>query len=235
MVTAFARFVVNPAVARAECPTFVIQNASARIADQGENMIARRTGRLVFAAATVVALSCVGVFTAGPASAATGFSDGSFESPVVAPHTFVRISAGQPLGAWTVTKGDVDLSGAGFWQTSDGNQSLDLDGSKAGAVSQTFATSPLFAYEVSFALAGNPVDLPIVKTGQVLINGHVALNFSFDITGKTEANMGYVHREFAFQATGSATTIEFASTTGSGFGPAIDDVQVHPCLLILCL
>lgn len=198
-------------------------------------MITRRTGRFVVAAASVVVLSCVGVFAAAPASAATAFSDGSFETPVVAPHTFVRISAGQPLGAWTVTKGDVDLSGAGFWQTVDGAQSLDLDGSRAGAVSQTFATSPLFAYEVSFALAGNPVDLPLVKTGQVIVNGHVVLNFSFDITGKTEANMGYVHRGFAFQATGNATTIEFASTTGSGFGPVIDDVQVQPCLLILCL
>jgi choice-of-anchor C domain-containing protein len=183
----------------------------------------------------MVVLSGVGVFAAAPASAATAFTDGSFESPVVAPHTFVRISVGGSLGAWTVTKGDVDLSGAGFWQTADGAQSLDLDGGKAGAVSQTFATSPLFAYEVSFALAGNPVDLPLVKTGQVLVNGRVVQNFSFDVTGKTEANMGYVHREFAFQATGNSTTLEFASTTGTGFGPVIDDVQVQPCLLILCL
>jgi choice-of-anchor C domain-containing protein len=198
-------------------------------------MITKRTWRLVITAATVVLLSCVGVFAAAPASAATTFNDGSFESPVVAPHAFMRISAGQPLGAWTVTRGDVDLSGAGFWQTADGAQSLDLDGGQAGAVSQTFATSPLFAYEVSFALAGNPVDLPLVKTGQVLVNGHVVQNFSFDITGKTEANMGYVRHGFAFHAIGSSTTLEFASTTGTGFGPVIDDVEIQPCLLVLCL
>jgi choice-of-anchor C domain-containing protein len=180
-------------------------------------------------------LSGVGVVAAAPASAAVPFGDGSFESPVVAPNTFLDISAGQPLGRWTVTKGNVDLSGAGFWQTADGAQSLDLDGSQAGAVSQTFATSPLFAYEVSFALAGNPVDLPLVKTGQVLVNGHVVQNLSFDTTGKTEANMGYVHRGFTFLATGTSTTLEFASTTGTGFGPVIDDVEIQPCLLVLCL
>jgi choice-of-anchor C domain-containing protein len=198
-------------------------------------MITRRIGRFGIASAAVAVLSCIAVFTAAPANAATPFSNGSFESPVVAPGTFVRISAGQPLGAWTVTSGDVDLSGAGFWQTSDGAQSLDLNGGQAGAVSQTFATSPLFAYEVSYALAGNPVDLPLVKTGQALVNGHVAQKFSFDITGKTEANMGYVHHEFTFQATGNSTTLEFVSTTVGGFGPVIDDVQVQPCLLILCL
>lgn len=198
-------------------------------------MITRKFRRFGVAAVSVAALSCIGVFTAAPASAATGFNDGSFEYPVVAPNTFVTISAGQALGAWTVTTGNVDLSGAGFWQTSDGVQSLDLDGDQAGAVSQTFATSPLFAYEVSYSLAGNPVDLPLVKTGQALVNGHVAQNFSFDTTGKTEANMGYVHREFTFKATGSSTTLEFASTTPGGFGPVIDNVQVQPCLLILCL
>jgi choice-of-anchor C domain-containing protein len=200
-----------------------------------KTMITRRTGRFIVAAASVVVLSCVGAITAAPASAATGFSDGSFETPVVASNTFVTIFPGQPLGPWTVTSGNVDLIGAGFWQAADGVQSLDLDGGQAGAVSQTFATSPLFAYEVSFALAGNPVDLPVVKTGQVLVNGHVALNFSFDTTGKTEAHMGYVHREFAFQATGNATTIEFASTTAGAFGAVIDDVEIQPCLLILCL
>jgi choice-of-anchor C domain-containing protein len=195
----------------------------------------RFTRRFAVAAVAMAALSCTAAIGAGPANAATGLQDGSFESPVATANGFVRISAGQPLGAWRVTKGDVDLSGSGFWQTEDGAQSLDLDGSVAGAVSQTFSTSPLFAYEVTFALAGNPVAAPAVKTGQVLVNGYVADSFSFDTTGKTEANMGYVSHEFAFQATGTSTTLEFLSTTGSGFGPVIDNVRVQPCLLILCV
>lgn len=42
--------------------------------------------------------------------------------------TFQRFFAPATMGAWTVTEGSVDLSGAGFWQTADGNQSLDLEG-----------------------------------------------------------------------------------------------------------
>src|ERR1700730_18376807 len=86
-------------------------NMPVDIADLGETMITRRTGRFVSAGAVVVVLSCVGVFAAAPANAATAFGDGSFETPVVAPHTFVTIPAGQGLGSWTVASGNVDLIG----------------------------------------------------------------------------------------------------------------------------
>lgn len=47
--------------------------------------------------------------------------------------------------------------------------------------------------------------------------------------------MGYVHEEFTFLATGNSTTLEFASTTPGGYGAVIDDVDVQPCLLLICL
>lgn len=153
----------------------------------------RSRWRHLRAGAAMIAVLCgMGAFTAIPASAATParagtwtqFSDGSFETPVVAPNTFQRFYNGQSIGPWTVT-GDVDLSGAGFWQTADGAQSLDLDGANIGAVSQTFSTIPLEAYEVSFALAGNFDGPPTIKDGEVLVNGQVAKSFSFDTTGKS--------------------------------------------------
>jgi choice-of-anchor C domain-containing protein len=179
------------------------------------------------------------ISAAGPAAGAAPqpqrFSDGSFEQPVVAPGTAQRIPAGADIGSWTVTRGDVDLSGEGYWQTADGNQSLDLDGSVQGSVAQSFTTVPLVTYEVSFALAGNPVAAPAVKTGQVLVNGLVAQSFSFDTTGKTETNMGYVQRRFIFLATSTSTTLAFSSTTTpAGYGPVIDNVKVESCLIILC-
>lgn len=192
-------------------------------------------------AAAVAILSGIGTLTvATPAGASTwtGFGDGSFEAPVVAAHTFQRFYLGQSIGPWTVTAGNVDLSGAGFWQTASGVQSLDLDGGVDGAVSQTFSTIPYAEYEVSFSLAGNPDSGPAVKTGYVLIDGRFTKSFSFDITGKSRTNMGYVPEEFTFLATGNSTTLEFASrTTPGGYGPVIDNVHVHAedCLLILCL
>lgn len=193
--------------------------------------------RLLVTVLSTGALAGSAVVAATPAQALTGFSDGSFETPVVAPNTFQRFSAPAVMGAWTVTQGTVDLSGAGFWQTADGNQSLDLDGQEGtrGAVTQTFTTVPLLKYRVTYALAGNPVSGPTVKTGQVLVNGDVLQSFSFDITGKSLTNMGYVPRATHFLATSLSTTLEFRSTTGSGFGPVIDDVKVESCLVVICL
>ena len=205
--------------------------------------------RRLRAGAGVIAVLCgIGAVAATPAHAGTGtqFSDGSFETPAVTPGTFQDLSQGQSIGPWTVT-GLVDLIGAGYWQAADGAQSVDLNGQTAsipgepGAVTQTFSTIPLFAYEVSFALAGNPLSQgdplagPLTKTGHVLVNAHVVKEFSFNVTGKSPANMGYVTEEFTFLATGTSTTLEFASTNPGEGGPVIDNVRVESCLLVVCL
>ena len=191
--------------------------------------------RLLESILTVGLMTGLGVFAAAPAHALTGFN-GSFESPVVAPNTFQTIFLGESIGAWTVSQGNVDLIGAGFWQAADGVQSLDLDGGVVqGGVAQEFTTVPLLKYKVRFKLAGNVDQGPIIKTGQVLANGNVIQSFSFDISGKTRANMGYVGKETHFIATSLSTTLTFRSTTGSGYGPVIDKVTVESCLLVLCL
>lgn len=192
-------------------------------------------GRAIVVSSAVALLSGMGSIHASPAAATGGLQDG-FETPVVAPNTFATFVAGQQMGAWTVTRGDVHLSGAGFWQVAEGVQSLDLDGGQQGAVAATFAVVPLVTYKVSYRLAGNPVAGPTIKTGQVLVNGQLAQNFSFDITGKTSTNMGYVQKSFLLLLTFEhSVTLEFSSTTTpSGWGPVLDDVVVQSCLLVLC-
>jgi choice-of-anchor C domain-containing protein len=194
--------------------------------------------RRLFAAGTlmVAAMTSLGVAASTPAQALTGISNGSFESPVVTPNSFQQFATGASIGAWTVTEANVDLAGAGFWQHADGVQSLDLDGGVVtGAVSQTFTTVPLLKYKISYKLAGNTDAGPAVKTGKVLVDGGVVQNFSFDATGKSRVNMGYIGKETYFIATGLSATLTFKSTTGSGFGPVIDKVVVESCLLIICL
>lgn len=168
-----------------------------------------------------------------PSTAAVSrFDDGSFESPNVQPHTFVEYAAGQAFGPWRVTSGTVDLIGAGYWQAAEGDQSLDLNGIDAGSASQTFTTKPGARYTVTYSLAGNPeLDrVPPLKTGKVLIDGQNVQDFSFDVTGKTNAKMGYVRRQVTFVATGRTTTLTFASTTlHSATGPVVDDVLVERC------
>jgi choice-of-anchor C domain-containing protein len=186
--------------------------------------------------AMVAALAGLGgVTTATPAAATSVFQDG-FENPVATAGSFDAYFAGQQMGVWTVTRDDVHLIGAGFWQSAEGLQSLDLDGGLNGAIKTSINITPLISYKVSYALAGNPASGPTIKTGKVLVNGNVAQSFSFDITGKSLSNMGYVRKSFLILlTTSSKLNLEFSSTTNpTGFGPVLDDVRVESCLLVLC-
>ena len=166
--------------------------------------------------------------------APSAFGDGSFETPLAPAGSFTTVMAGQTIGPWTVTRGSVDLVGAGFWAAADGDQSVDLSGIQAGTVAQTFATKPGTRYLVSYALAGNPGGLPTVKTGLVRVNGFDVQDFSFDTAGKTMTDMGYTTQTFEFVASFPQTTLSFASTTFSAFGPVLDAVSVTPLCCNSC-
>ncbi|MEU8269718.1 choice-of-anchor C family protein [Sphaerisporangium sp. NPDC049002] len=189
--------------------------------------------RLRTSAGMVGALAGLATVTAAPADATAG-SDGSFETPVVRPNTFQTFSSGQSIGAWNVTAGTVDLVGQGFWEAADGVQSLDLNGSGTGAVSQTFSTLPLVKYEIGYRLSGNPAGTPVVKTGDIRIDDQVVGKFSFDTTGTRLSDMGYTRQKVTFVANGLSTTVRFSSTVPGGFGPVIDDVEIRSCLVVIC-
>ncbi|GLF95096.1 choice-of-anchor C family protein [Streptomyces yaizuensis] len=196
-------------------------------------MFSLRVFAAVAAAATAVVALPAGIGSGAasalaPAPFASRFHDGSFEYPRAPANLFTPYFPGQSIGPWSVTRGAVDLIGAGTWQAAEGDQSVDLNGTSA--VSQTFTTTPGSTYTVTYALAGNPTDTaPAVKTGQALIDGQEAQSFSFDVTGRTYAAMGYVTRQFAFVANAATTTLAFVSTTGptAANGPVIDDVRVE--------
>ncbi|MEU5783415.1 DUF642 domain-containing protein [Micromonospora lupini] len=190
---------------------------------------ARRTTIGVALAAVLSAL--LTALTASPAAAAVVFADG-FENPAIA-GDFTEYAAGQQFGPWTVTTGTVGLTRD--WEAAEGDQSLDLNGFSPGAVARTLPTRLLTTYRVSYALAGNPDNGPLVATGRVTANGQVIDSFSFDTTGHTPSAMGYVYRTTYFTNVLSATTVlQFASTTQDAFGPVIDDVRVESCLLVIC-
>ncbi|MFD4997926.1 choice-of-anchor C family protein [Streptomyces buecherae] len=166
--------------------------------------------------------------TATSTHQARGVDDGSFEYPTAPANSFTNVAAGGSIGPWSVTRGNVDHIGRGFWQAAERNQSVDLNGGTPGTVAQTFPTTPGTTYSVTYALAGNPGSGPAVKTGRVLIDGQTVQDFTFDITGKTRTNMGYVGRQVTFVARSASTTLSFASTTAnSAHGPVIDDVVVR--------
>ena len=182
------------------------------------------------AVATFLVLSCTG-------AAAAPFQNGSFEFGGVAPCNTFNVPSGSTLiTGWTVSAGDIDWLGSPpgcGWQPSNGVASLDMVGSGAGGIGgiqQTFDTVPGVTYQVQFDMAGNFGAPPVVKPLAVTING-VTTNYTFDTTGRSLNNMGWVTHTLSFVATGPTSTIDFVSdVSASGgtlnAGAALDNVRV---------
>ena len=177
-----------------------------------------------------LAVTVVGLAIAWPCTAAQ-FQNGSFENAGVDPDgSFVTLAQGDTqITGWTVVSGDIDYIG-GYWAASNSARSLDLVGDQnIGGIQQTFNTIPGAAYQVSFDMAGNPAGPPTIKPLQVSA-GAAVQNYTFDTTGKSVSNMGWVTNQFTFTASGLATTLTFTSdTTGQGccYGAALDNVHVQ--------
>ena len=166
----------------------------------------------------------------GGGGGTTSFQNGSFEvgpNPGAAWITMANNSTN--VAGWTVTAGSIDYIGTA-WQSSDGNRSFDMSGISAGAISQTFTTTSGQTYTVKFDFAGNPGygAGTGVKTMRVSVNNSAGTSeeYSFDTTGKTLGNMGWVEKTFTFTASASTTTLTFTSLINSAYGPALDNVRL---------
>ncbi|MEJ7607553.1 MAG: choice-of-anchor C family protein [Bryobacteraceae bacterium] len=152
-------------------------------------------------------------------------TNGSFEADVCS-GAFCTTGS---LTGWIVA-GQVDLINS-YWQPAQGQQSLDLNALSPATISQNFATNVGSLYSVSFALAGNPDGGTNLKTLNASA-GSTTLPFTFDISGKSKSNMGWIYQNFSFIATQSTSTLSFQSTTTNGapYGPALDDVSVDAAI-----
>lgn len=192
----------------------------------------RRTMGGAAAAAVLCGLMVAG---ATPAAAAAGLVNGGFEQPAIEPSVFQTFHAGESVGGWQVTQGSVDVVHTRLYAAAEGVQSLDLNGEEPGTVQQNLSTLPLLSYKVTFSLAGDPSTQREVA-GQVLADGAVIKDFTFDTTGKSYDNMGWTTATATFQATGTSTALAFRGVTPSGAsGAMIDNVRIQKCLLVLCL
>lgn len=168
-----------------------------------------------------------------PAARDAVFRDG-FESPRAGGQS-QRLAAGARLGPWTVTAGSVDLSTNRLWQTPEGRQNLDLDGDTNGTIATTIPVRPLVTYRISYDLAGNPAAAPLIKTGEVRVNGRTVQRFAFDTRLTSLSRMGFSARTAYVFSLAGHLRLEFASTTApAGYGPVLDDVRVDSCLVVLC-
>jgi choice-of-anchor C domain-containing protein len=163
-------------------------------------------------------------------------ANGDFEAPVVTGQNGFGVPnvdwyfAGQTFGNWTVESGSIDLYREPEWQAGSGSQSVDMSGQGPGIIYQDLATTPGQLYTLGFLLAGNPAQSEgsRVKRLDVHWGGTLAASPSFDVTGQSETDLGWVPLSYDVRATGSTTRLRFESLENSRGGPAIDRVTVTP-------
>jgi len=136
----------------------------------------------------------------------------------------------QGTSGWTQINGGVDVVYRLGWQPGDGSYSVDLNAFHPGGVQQVLQTTPGVQYTIGFELSKNPGN---TDHATVLVSaGGSSQSYTFS-DANTGADMKWSQQTFSFTATGTSTTLSFASTyptdaTG-GFpvnaqGPALDEV-----------
>jgi Protein of unknown function (DUF642) len=188
--------------------------------------------------------SCMSVtvlsFSVLLANQASGGSivNGGFELPPVTNSSqFTNITPGsEPAGfGWSVISGNVDVTlGGGIYISAfAGSQFLDLDGSNAGAIQQTFITAPGASYELSFAYANNPVRGTVPASATVSVfnsdnSEHLIAPFTITHSSSTNGDPNWILSLVQFVAQGDQTTLSFASNDpfGSVGGIALDAVII---------
>jgi choice-of-anchor C domain-containing protein len=174
--------------------------------------------------AAIVACTAIGAFSPAAHAAPELIINGGFESSANAfAGSFMTYYTG--LDGWTINTGSVDLINT-YWAPAAGNFSLDLNGEGSASISQSFITEIGKTYNVSFSMAGNP-DNSSDNIKTISANVTAPNVFSFDIAGKSSANMGWVTQTFSFVATGTSSTLTFVGDPANTFyGAALDQVSV---------
>ncbi|MCG3137372.1 MAG: hypothetical protein HJJLKODD_01216 [Phycisphaerae bacterium] len=152
--------------------------------------------------------------------------NGSFETGPE-PGSYTPYNPGSAyIPGWVVTRGQIDYVGTDL-VASEGLRCIDLDGTPGnGGIAQTIATVPGATYTLFFNLGGNTNGGPTIKKLQVAAAGQTQ-DYSFDITGHSATDPGWITQAFEFVAAGEAATIEFYSLDEPGtYGPVIDQVIV---------
>ena len=171
-------------------------------------------------------------------------ANGGFESPpVVNAATFDTWAPGSALAPWVIAGDSVDHI-KGYWQPAEGSQSLDLDGSRPGSISQVLSTEAGRTYKLRFKFAANPdrwsdgarrnvapaltVRWGTSPAGPYSLQQQVA--YTAGPNSSTFADMNWQTAEMTVVASSSLTVLSFTSDNdpGSAVGLALDDVSVTP-------
>jgi Protein of unknown function (DUF642) len=132
-----------------------------------------------------------------------------------------------PNTLWNVTIGDVDEEDTAEYPFAGGACSVDLDGHLPGAIAEVLNTQPGHHYKVKFYLSGNPDGPPNVKKLLVTADNGQPHLYHWHLNQGNARNGDFVIKHYHFHATGTTTTLQFASQDVyySAFGPVVFQIS----------
>ena len=133
--------------------------------------------------------------------------------------------AGQTVGDWQVTDGEIDLKDT--WESPpNGGYVVDLNGDAAGALAQTLRTVPGRTYQLIFNVSGNYDLAGTMRDFRVSVGDQRIDMQHTEPAGWSNSNLLWETRTVTFVATTDRTTLEIASLTPGPAGALIGDVRV---------
>lgn len=136
-------------------------------------------------------------------------------------------STGQSFGAWKVDAGNVDVSSSEFTFPENTSNSVDLNGTTSGTVSQVLKTVPGKTYTLRFQMSGNWADGK-GKLGLEIKAGPLSKKLSIDKpAGWSKANMKWKEVAYEFVAVSTSSKLSFKSTTPGKGGVVIAAVEAE--------
>lgn len=175
---------------------------------------------------TVFAVLLCGIGISGSASANL-ITNGSFETPVVPPGSFILVTPGSSFDGWTVAGAPGNVAPISGLFTSfglsftaqDGAQWLDLTGlsNTATGVQQTVVTDVGTIYDLSFWVGNqvNPTGIYGISSSIEVFAGGVALGTATNTGGTGTTTQNWEQFFLSFTATSPLTTIEFLNRDAS--------------------
>jgi choice-of-anchor C domain-containing protein len=178
------------------------------------------------------------VFAANILDSIYGIGAGSFEIPGYTGPLYLTLANGSNyIRGWTVNTTNIDLVDYQVWTPSDGQNSIDMNGTPGGPGGiQTVITTTIGAtYRVTFDIAGftSPDNLTNPKTMETTAAG-VTTQFSLTTTDSFSQPFSlplavtWHTRTFDFVATSSSSIVSFVSTVSTdGSGMLLDNVSIE--------
>jgi choice-of-anchor C domain-containing protein len=224
-------------------------NQTANQLRKGVEVLHKNLPAAVARVSVMLCLATVVIVTTAREGQANLVLNGDFELPSIAGNPYLQSPPDTTITNWTISGGNVDLINY-YWMAGHLTQSVDLDGTQPGAITQVLPTVPGQLYNLSFAFSNNPDGGPgqnfngqptsFPASAQVTAVGNSLLlqqDIWHDQTApgnfpraNSRTDMNWDVANYTFRADSSSTTLTFASLdiNFSPWGIALDNVSVQP-------